>query len=304
MALDANTDARWLPLYEALASEVRLNMLDRLAERPMNVKELAQSLGVSSAIMTMHVRKLEQAGLIRTRMVRKDGGTHKLCSLAVDEIRIALPNAEAARRPYHEASVPVGHFTAFDVRPTCGIATRDKVIGQYDDPRYFLEPERMHAGILWFRQGFVEYKIPNYLLPSQRAVELELSLELCSEAPGTADHWPSDITFSLNGVRLGCWTSPGDFGSARGRYTPDWWSDGVNQFGLLKVVRVTRSATYIDGQRMSDVGLDEIGTDRNVWTLRLAVEEDAVHVGGLTLFGQGFGNYDQDIVFRVYYETD
>ena len=49
MALDANTDARWLPLYEALASEVRLNVLGRLAERPMNVKELAQSLGVSSA---------------------------------------------------------------------------------------------------------------------------------------------------------------------------------------------------------------------------------------------------------------
>ncbi|MNO02593.1 hypothetical protein D3C81_2230500 [compost metagenome] len=36
------------------------------------------------------------------------------------------------------------------------------------------------------------------------------------------------------------------------------------------------------------------------WTLRFTVDEQATHVGGLTLYGAGFGNHDQDIVIRTY----
>lgn len=39
----ANTDAEWLPLYEALASEVRLQIIRLVAETPMNVKDIAAS---------------------------------------------------------------------------------------------------------------------------------------------------------------------------------------------------------------------------------------------------------------------
>ncbi|MFZ2638940.1 MAG: transcriptional regulator, partial [Agathobacter rectalis] len=34
---------------------------------------------------------------------------------------------------------------------------------------------------------------------------------------------------------------------------------------------------------------------------RIAVEEDSAHVGGLTIFGKSFGNYDQDIVVSINY---
>ena len=75
--IKANTDIAWLPLYEALSSHVRLHIIDLLAVSSMNVKELAEALGLSSAIVTMHIRKLEKANLIETKMVRKQGGTHK-----------------------------------------------------------------------------------------------------------------------------------------------------------------------------------------------------------------------------------
>lgn len=298
----ANTDAAWLPLYEALASGVRLSIIDLLAVKPMNVKELAEALELSSAIVTMHIRKLEKAGLIETKMVRKQGGTHKICSLAEHDIAIELPHSEPELKKMHEISVPVGHYTQFDVQPTCGIATPEKMIGQFDDPRFFMEPERMNAAILWFAKGFVEYKIPNYLLAGQRPTALEITLEIGSEAPGANANWPSDISFYLNGVPIGVWTSPGDYGDKRGKFTPDWWFEKVNQYGLLKVIRIQEDGTYIDGQRMSGTSIREIGLDRNHWTFRLAVEEDAAHIGGLTIFGKGFGNYNQDMLFRVYYE--
>jgi predicted transcriptional regulator len=304
MTLYADTDARWLPLYEALASDVRLRMLAMLAEREMNVKELAAGLQLSPAIVTMHVRKLEHAGLIGTRRVRRDGGTHKLCTLKETAISILLP-AHADKRPYLEQSIPVGHYTAFEVYPTCGLATREKLIGLFDDPRHFLDPERVNAAILWFGRGYVEYKTPNYLLPGQTPRKLEIAAEIASEAPGVSDHWPSDIRFYFNGVLLGTWTSPGDFGrTARGAHTPDWWSSDVNQFGLWKTIRVDETGTFIDGEPMGTATIADLRLAEKFWTLRFAVEADAAHVGGLTLYGSGFGNYDEDIRLRVYYEEE
>ncbi|WP_338042303.1 ArsR/SmtB family transcription factor [Paenibacillus alba] len=300
MMIHTTTDRKWLPLYEALASDVRLNILELLAEKEMNVKELAQTLGLSSAIVTMHVKKLETGGLIHTALIRKQGGTHKICTLAVSSIEIKLPQFNEQQRAFDEVSIPIGHYTRFDIQPTCGLATADHVIGQYDDPRFFFEPERMYAKILWFGSGFVEYRIPNYVLPGQQLEEIEISLELGSEAPGIAENWPSDIHFYVNDTLLGFWTSPGDSGQGRGKLTPAWWSDSVNQYGWLKVIRITEQGTFLDGQQLSAVTIQDIRMSRNEWTLRLEVPDTAANVGGLTLYGEGFGNYDRDIIFRTY----
>lgn len=76
-----NLTAQSLPVYEALSSAVRLNIMNLLAERPMNIKELAEALGLSSAIMTMHVRKLEGAGLVSSEMAPGRNGLQKFARL-------------------------------------------------------------------------------------------------------------------------------------------------------------------------------------------------------------------------------
>lgn len=297
--MQTDISEKWLPVYEALASEVRLKIIRLLAKKPMNVKELAESVKLSSAIMTMHVKKLEAAGIIKTEMTPCKGGVQKICTLAVNELHVNFPVSMDNERSFYETSVPVGHYTDFQVTPTCGLATMEKVIGHFDDPRYFLDPERVNAGILWFSQGFAEYKIPNYLLSTQQLQEVEVSMEICSEAPGTNENWPSDISFYINDIFVGQWTSPGDFGERRGTYTPHWWN--VNNYGLLKVLRVNRLGTFMDGQQISDKNISQLDIRRKHWTFRVAVQEESSHVGGVTLFGSGFGNYDQDIVFRFYY---
>jgi predicted transcriptional regulator len=291
-----------LPFYEAMASSVRLEMIRLLAKQPMNVRELAEAVGLSSAIMTMHVKKLEKGGIIRTDMQSGKGGLRKVCSLAVEQAEIIFPNKMEHIREYHQSFIPVGHYTDFDVEPTCGLATSEKIIGELDDPRYFLDAERFQAKILWFSEGFVEYKIPNFLLSTENPIELVISMEIASEAPLTDNNWPSDITFYLNQVKLGTWTSPGDYGDKRGKYNPPWWPDDVNQYGLLKHLTVTNHGTRMDGMPMSDVTLDQVNVRDKQWTFRIACEKGSPHVGGVTLFGKNFGNYNQDILLRLYYE--
>ncbi|WP_274361994.1 ArsR/SmtB family transcription factor [Paenibacillus thermotolerans] len=292
-----------LPVYEALASDVRLGMIQLLAREPMNVKELAEAAGLSSAIMTMHTKKLEKAGIIRTEMVRGKGGIQKLCILCVDKIEIEFPQKEEINREYHRTELSVGHYTDFEIHPTCGLATTERLIGEFDEPRYFWDADRVNAKILWFGKGYIEYKVPNFLLPSQNPEELVISMELASEAPNTNNNWPSDITFLLNGAELGTWTSPGDFGDNRGKYTPVWWPDVINQYGLLKHLRITHNGTFIDGNKISNVTLGDIQIRKKQWTFRISCMDDTKHIGGVTIFGSGFGNYNQDIVFQLYYSS-
>ena len=295
MQLEINSEA--LPVYEALASNVRINIIQLLAKNKMNIKELAAELGLSSAIVTMHIKKLEEAKLIKTEKV----GQQKISSLRVDKIEVNFPEKIFNAFDTRESTIPVGHYTNYSVEPTCGLATLNDFIGPVDEPKYFMDPSRMDARILWFTKGFVEYQSPNFLSSTEKLEMLEISMEISSEFPFSNDNWPSDITFTLNGVELGTWTSPGDFADIRGKYTPDWYPDNLNQYGILKTIRIMNHGTYMEGDPLSEISISDIPSHEETWHLKIEVKEDAKHIGGCTLFGKGFGNYDQDIKIKTFY---
>ncbi|MEJ5203471.1 MAG: transcriptional regulator, partial [Anaerolineales bacterium] len=229
-------------------------------------------------------------------------GLQKVCSRLYDRVIIELPHAVEPAERLIEISMPIGHYMDCQVAPTCGLASETGIIGLLDDPASFYEPAHVNAQLIWFRKGYVEYRFPNRLPPRATLDSLQLSMEICSEAPLHHDDWPSDITVWINGIEIGTWTSPADFGGQRGSLTPDWWETWNSQFGLLKVWQVTREHTYIDGIKISDVSLADLQVEQHQFiTVRIGVKEDAKHVGGLNLFGAKFGNYPQDILLRLAY---
>lgn len=136
--------------------------------------------------------------------------------------------------------------------------------------------------------------------PGSTANELLISLELGSEYPSHRNDWPSEITFTINNIRLGTWISPGDFADRRGIFTPAWWGDDINQYGQLKMLSIRKNGTFINSQQISAVTVDDLDLSGQLFTFRLSVEPDARPVGGLTLYGKGFGDYDQDIVVTLF----
>ena len=98
------------------------------------------------------------------------------------------------------------------------------------------------------------------------------------------------------------YTSPGDFGDVKGIFTPEWWYPNWNQYGLLKLLVINKKGTFIDGLKISDVTIDTFKLNyKSTIKFRLGVPDDAQHVGGLTIFGKSFGNYNQDINVRIHY---
>ncbi|WP_426452738.1 ArsR/SmtB family transcription factor [Paenibacillus sp. S-38] len=300
-------NSRHMSLLECFGSETRVRMIELLGMQPMNIKELADTLELSSAIITKHIQKLEENGIVGTESISGTRGRRKVCYLIPDSIVLQLkspePQPEQEERNGYAVSIPVGQYERCSVKPTCGLASESGVIGMVDDPRYFSDPEHVKAKHLWFASGFIEYRIPNYLVGRQTVRSFSLSLEICSEAPGYNEHWPSDITFSLVDTVLGTWTCPGDFGSTPGVHTPKWWNLGT-QHGLLKTVTIDERGTYLDGVRLSGLTSADlaIGTGEDL-LFRIACPETAEHPGGVSLFGRHFGHYDQEIEVRIRYEA-
>lgn len=293
-----------LEIFKALGSELRINIIKLLQENhEMNMNELATSLGITNGALTSHIKKLEESGIIQVMTERGSHGNQKVCKVAVDKIVVDVESEENEEdQNIYNTEVKVGHYSDYEVYPTCGLATSQAIVGEVDDPRYFSHPDRINAGILWFTKGYVEYIIPNLLPSATKIDQITVSLEISSEAPGINNDWPSDISILLNDVKIGTWTSPGDYGDVQGIFTPDWWFPNWNQYGLLKMIVINKKGTFVDGLKISDVTINEFNLDyKSTVRFKFEIEEDAKNVGGITIFGSEFGNYNQDIKVRIAY---
>ncbi|WP_424928885.1 ArsR/SmtB family transcription factor [Amaricoccus tamworthensis] len=300
LLVDAEED---FAVLRAAASEVRVRILKVLHRQGgLNVNEIATRLGLPQSSVSSNIQILEDAGLIRTESIKAKKGSQKICHARYDELIVSYQKAsERLENRSIEVSMPLGLYTNCSVSGPCGICSPEGVIGLLDVPETFMDPERMKAALLWFTSGYVEYQFPNNAkIKAMDIGKVEFSMEVSSEVPGTHTDWPSDISVSINGVELGPWTSPGDFGDKRGVYTPDWWKLSGSQYGMLKSWTVTDKGSFVDGQMISSVTVADLGLDQHRSVrVRIEVKAEARHPGGINVFGRGFGNYDQDIVLRL-----
>jgi predicted transcriptional regulator len=290
---------------KALGSDTRLEILRFLGTHTCSLMEISDALKLPQSTATMHINVLEKAGLIKTDLMPAKRGLQKVCARVYDRIIVQLPAEKPQQQTTIEVSMPLGAYVEARVVPTCGLAGELGIIGHMDEPGTFFEPERIYTQLLWFHHGYIEYRFPNRMPPDAALENIEVSFEVCSEAPLHHSDWPSDITVSINGVEIGTWTSPADFGGQRGVLTPEWWDNNNSQYGLLKVWRVTPRGSYVDGVRVSDVNLTalHLRTGQPI-SVTIAVKENAHNVGGINIFGSKFGNYPQDIVLKQNFRRD
>jgi predicted transcriptional regulator len=288
---------------KALGSETRLEILRFLSAHTCSLLEIAEALELPPSTATLHINILEKAGLIKTDLRPATRGLQKVCARVFDRVVIQLPAEHEIEETLVEVSMPIGAYTDVKIIPTCGLAGEVGIIGHFDDLSTFYEPDRIYAQLLWFRRGHVEYRFPNRLPPNVVLDDIEVSFEVCSEAPLHHTDWPSDITVWISGVEIGTWTSPADFGGERGSLTPAWWDSQNSQYGLLKVWRVTNHGSFVDGIQVSKVTLHDLTVKPgDPIPVRIGIKENALNIGGLNLFGSKFGNYPQDIVLRQHFK--
>ena len=303
ISLSLSQIERLCPVAKALSSPVRVKMIALLSLRPMNVNELAEALGLPVSTAALGVRQLEEAGLIHTEIQPGIRGAMKLCSRRVESVSMRLTPEMEDGVSALTLQLPIGSYSeARAIKPDCGLVSEHAWIGEANSPRMFYHPDRLRAQLIFFDSGSLEYRFSLGEIDPSQVSFIEFSMEMSSNAPMYREDFKSDIHVSVNGVTLGIWTSPGDYGGRRGRLNPSWWSDTSSQFGLLKTWRVEEGGSKLDGEPLSGVCLADLNLEEQDYiSLRVGVSADSEHVGGLNLFGDKFGDFAQGIVMRVGY---
>lgn len=286
----------------ALGSKERIAILNLIQTRPMTIKELSQILNLPVSSITLHTNILNEGNLINIEYKPNKKGLVKLCSRAVNTILILIDNVENNEELIEQNyEMPIGNYTDINIKSPCGIAGKYSGIGEYDEISTFYLPNRHKAELLWFSDGDITYKFPNTIKDPSNVNSIEFSLEICSETLYSRNDWPSDITFWINDKEITTWTSPGDFGGRRGKYTPDYWFINSTQYGILKNIKIDKSGIYLDNNLISNnLTLDDIDLmDSNSIDFKIGIKPDAVHKGGINIFGKNFGDHDQAIIMKV-----
>ena len=301
-----NEPEKLVKVAHALSTRARVDILRLLNAKSMNVIEIAEALSLPVSTVANNVKILEAAELIHTELLPAVRGAMKVCTRSYDDVHMLLNTTIRGSqdgRQVYEIDMPIGQYSDCEVYPTCGMASAEAMIIQEDEPASFYHPNHIGAGIIWFRKGYVEYLLPLEIPQNSNIESIEFSMEICSEAPNFDHDWPSDISLWINGVEIGMWTSPGDFGDRKGRLNPSWWGQQTTtQYGLLKTWRVDVERTTLDMKKISDVTLADLKLEqRPSVRLRVGVKADALHKGGINLFGRSFGDFEQDIVMKVHY---
>lgn len=302
MKIGLDDTTRLALLGKALSVETRLDILKILCKKERNINEIAEALSIPPSSAAAHVRVLEEAGLIRTALQPGIRGSKKLCSKVLDFAELDLRTKFAEEERTEIIQMPIGNYVDYYVEPTCGIVSEKGPIGEEDEPRCFYHPERSNAKLLWLGKGYVEYRFPNHLLKRVKEHKLELSFEVCSEDHEYNMERLSDITVWMNGIDAGTYCCPSDFGGRRGRLNPEWWPDKNTQYGELKTWTFCEQGTFLDGKKISNVPLSDYAlADNEYISVRIGIKDNALHQGGMNLFGECFGDYPQGIKMILFY---
>ncbi len=301
--LQIDEEERMEKVIYALNAEARRKIMSLLRGSSYSVVELSRRLKLPISTVSFHLNILSKAGLVSVAVKKNTRGNAKIVSRKVDHIMLDFLSEESSVEKCHFAQeIPLGSFCDAHVEAVCGMANENSIIIADDLPGAFFSPERFSAQMIWFSRGYIEYKIPNYMLKDKRVSAVTFSMEICSEAPNYRNDWESDITFWINGTEVATYLSPGDFGGRRGRLNPEWWSDYSTQYGIIKNLRIAEDAVYLDEARVSSHNLRSLGVQEgdNI-ILRIGVKENAHHQGGVNLFGEKFGDFSQGLLYMVDY---
>lgn len=287
-------------IAKALSVEARIEILKRLKKQDFSINELAEQLDIPASSAASHIKVLEEAGFIKTTLQPASRGSMKVCHILLDHIYIEVNTALKGEEEIQLIKMPIGSFVDIKAAPTCGIVGAKGPIGEEDEPGSFYYPDRFDAKLIWFRRGYVEYRFPNSSLKKKKIKRLELSMELCSEDHEYNLECPSDITIWINGREAGTWFCPSDFGGRRGKLNPDWWPDKNTQYGILKTWILGEKGSYIEQNLANERTIFDYELEKGDFiSVRIGVKEEAQHIGGINLFGDCFGDYNQNIVMKL-----
>ena len=298
--IDLNDKEQVALIAKALSVTARLDIINMLFMNALSIQEISQNLKIPASSVGVHVRILEEAGIIRTERQNINGSLYKLCHIEKHLVHIILRASVENVNDVSTESIPIGSYSDCYAEPHCGLISEESFIGTEDDIRSFYLTNRINAQIIWLTKGFLEYKAPNILPKHKRCKKITITMELCSEAPGFDEDYKSDIYMTINGKDCGFYRSNGDYGLRRGLLTPLFWQDGLSQYGKLVTWSVDDNGVFVNDSIVNNTSIADLNIENADYIkFRIENRKDSKYSGGINIFGEKAGDYKQPIILKI-----
>ena len=286
---------------KAISHPIRTRIMAQLHEYPKTISEIAKLNDISIKDALFHVNVLVESGIVKKISLPADKNGVNIYAATSTDIYLNYAQEDVCDIETYTQEIPVGMYADARFDSVFRMASQKEVI-RLDEKDAF-NPIRKEASLLWTNGGMVTYSFGKNFSTTQHIESINFSFEICSETNGFRNDYKSDITISVNGIKLGIFTCDGDFGDIEGKCNPPFWGRTYTQYGHLLVINITNDGTYINHRLVSKITIEDIKLNEHD-DLRLTIENErnAKHYGGFNLFGKGFGNYDQDILLTVNYD--
>lgn len=299
VTLNLSNIDRVTSISKALSSRIRVEILRLLDNQALNISSIAEKLDIPVSTAALQIKVLEEAGLVVSEPLPGIRGSQKVSGIKVKTVHIDIKSMDddATSNRSIKISMPIGNYSDCNIEAPCGISSEKSAISPDDDKDAFYLPDRTSAQIIWFYKGYLEYRFPKRHVDEHGKIRaVEFTFEACSEAPGYDNDWPSDITVWINGKEIGGFRSEGDYGGRRGKLNPSWWPDILTQYGKRYTVMIDDEGCYVDNKLTSKENLKSLKIHEGDFiSFKIGVKEDSEYVGGMNLFGNRFGDFEQNI---------
>ena len=100
-------------VFKALGSDIRIDIVKVLLnENGLSMNELAERLKITNGALTSHIKKLEEAGIVRVSSDSSGHGNQKVCSVHLDKILFELQEKPQNENVY-TSDIKVGFFSDY-----------------------------------------------------------------------------------------------------------------------------------------------------------------------------------------------
>ena len=175
--LQIDEEEKMANVIYALNAQPRRNIMSLLRSSSYSVVELSRLLKLPISTVSFHLNILRKADLVSIVVKKNTRGNAKIVSRKVDSILLDLiSNKQNVKSQHFAQEIPLGSFTDAHFAAGCGMASEESIIIADDLPGAFFSPERYKAQIIWFSKGYLEYKIPNYMIKDKKLNSITFSM--------------------------------------------------------------------------------------------------------------------------------
>ena len=290
--LNVNPETQF-EIVRGLASPVRVRILRLLRRRgPLNVNQISEALGMPQSTIATNIQILEEFEFDRYGNRARPQGPAKDLRRAVRRDRDpARWRGDQPRKGHHRSRDAA---RALHQLPCLGAVRPVLDRGDHGRARCARPVSRSVPGA--GRADMVRTRLRRIQVSQQ------------CESAGCPGRWRSNSRWNyprrfpapmptglptsalwVNDVKVGTWTSPGDYGDRRGVHTPRWWKLEGSQYGALTQWHISSKGTFMGTKKLSSVTLAQLRlAEHHSIRLRIGIDDKAAHPGGRQYFRPWF----------------